>query len=136
MRVFVDTNVFLYAAGRAHPKRDACARVLRKVAEGSLDATVNSEVLQEILYVLSRRGRREDGVALARNVAALFPELLSVTREDMDMAFELALRHPLLPVRDAVHAGTMLRGGLKRVISVDEDFDQIPEIERVDPADV
>ena len=136
MRVFVDTNVFLYAAGRAHPKRDACARVLRKVAEGSLDATVNSEVLQEILYVLSRRGRREDGVALARNVAALFPELLSVTREDMDMAFELALRHPLLPVRDAVHAGTMLRGGLKRVISVDEDLDQIPEIERVDPADV
>ncbi len=136
MRVFVDTNVFLYAAGRAHPKRDACARVLRKIAEGSLDATVNSEVLQEILYVLSRRGRREDGVALARNVAALFPELLSVTREDMDMAFELALRHPHLPVRDAVHAGTMLRSGLKRVISVDEDLDQIPEIERVDPADV
>ncbi len=52
MRVFLDTNVFLYAAGRAHPERDACASVLRRVADGSLDATVNTEVIQEILYVL------------------------------------------------------------------------------------
>ena len=136
MRVFLDTNIFLYAAGQAHPQRDVCARVLRRVAQGALAATANSEVIQEILYVLVRRGRGADGVALARHVAALFPDLLPVTGEDMRRACDLIERYPKLPVRDAVHAATMLGNGLEQVISVDEDFDQVREIRRVAPDDV
>jgi hypothetical protein len=133
VRTFLDTNVFLYAAGAAHPERDACVRVLRSVADGSLDATVNSEVVQEILYVLSRRGRRRDAIALAGHVAALFPDLLPVTRDDTLGACDLMSRYPRLPVRDAVHAATMLRNGIKRIISVDKDFDQVSEIHRLEP---
>jgi len=134
MRTFLDTNVFLYAAGGEHPHRDACARVLRKVAEGSLEATVNSEVMQEILYVLSRRGKREDAVTLAGHVASLFPDLLPVTRDDILGACDLIRRHPRLPVRDAIHAATMLNNGVQRIISVDPDFDQVPEVRRIEPA--
>ncbi|MGH9364669.1 MAG: type II toxin-antitoxin system VapC family toxin [Thermoanaerobaculia bacterium] len=133
MRAFLDTNVFLYAAGVSHPAKEPCARVLRRVAEGSLDATINSEVVQEILYVLARRGRREDGVVLARHVASLFTDLLPVTREDVLGACDLVQKYPKLSVRDAVHAASMLRNGLKRVISVDADFDQIREIRRIEP---
>ena len=136
MRVFLDTNIFLYAAGQAHPQRDACAGVLRRVANGTIEATANSEVVQEILHVLVRRGRGEDGVALARHVAALFPDLLPVTAEDMRRACDLIERYPKLSVRDAVHAATMLGNGLEQVISVDEDFDQIREIRRVAPENV
>jgi predicted nucleic acid-binding protein len=133
MRVFLDTNIFLYAAGQDHPQRDACVAVLRRVADGSIEATANSEVIQEILYVLVRRGRAGDGVALARNVSALFPDLLPVTGEDMRRACELIERYPKLPVRDAVHAATMIGSGISQLISVDEDFDQIREIRRVAP---
>ena len=136
MPVFLDTNIFLYAAGRPHPERDACARVLRRVADGSLEATVNSEVVQEILYVLTRRGRRKEALALARNVTALFPNLLPVTCEDMREALRLLEGHPGLSVRDAVHAATMLRNGLRTVASVDSDFDQIPGIRRIAPGSV
>lgn len=45
MLTFLDTNVFLHAAGRPHPLKEACARVLRRVADGSLEATVNSALL-------------------------------------------------------------------------------------------
>lgn len=133
MRAFLDTNIFLYAAGQAHPQREACVRVLRRVADGTLEATANSEVLQEILYVLVRRGRGDDGVALVRHVADLFPDLLPVTSEDMRRACDLIVRYPKLPVRDAVHAATMLGSGLEHVISVDEDFDQVREIRRIAP---
>lgn len=136
MRVFLDTNVFLYAAGQGHPQRDACAKVLRRVAEGTLEATANSEVIQEILYVLVRRGRRDDGLVLSRHVAALFPDLLPVTGEDMRRACDLIERYPGLPVRDAVHAATMIGHGLQQVISVDEDFDQIREIRRIAPESI
>jgi len=133
MRAFLDTNVFLYAAGRDHPQREACAEVLRKVAAGSLEATVSSEVVQEILYVLDRRGMRREAVSLARHVADLFPDLHPVTRDDVLEACELLERYPRLPVRDAIHAATILRNGLARMVSVDTDFDQIPDIRRVEP---
>jgi predicted nucleic acid-binding protein len=134
MRTFLDTNVFLHAAGRAHPLRDACARVLRSVADGSIDATVSSEVLQEIVYVLARRGRRADGTLLARHVAALFPDLLPVTRADMLETCALVERHPGLSPRDAVHAATMVRNGITRIVSVDRAFERIPGIQRLSPA--
>lgn len=133
MRAFLDTNVFLSAAGSAHAEKEACVSVLRRVASGSLEATTNSEVVQEILYVLARRGRREDAVVLARRVASLFPDLLPVTRDDVLGACDLVERYPGLAVRDAIHAASMLRNGIKRVISVDADFDQIRELRRVEP---
>jgi predicted nucleic acid-binding protein len=136
MRTFLDTNVFLHAAGRPHPLKEACSRVLHRVADGSLEATVDSEVLQEIVYVLARRGRRADGTLLAQHVAALFPDLLPVTRADMLETCALLDRHPRLSVRDAVHAATMLRNGITRIVSVDRAFEKIPGIHRLAPSAV
>jgi predicted nucleic acid-binding protein len=136
MQVFLDTNIFLYAAGASHPLREACAKVLRRVAGGTLDATINSEVAQEILYVLTRRGRLEDALKLAGHLTSLFPDLLAVTRDDVVGACELIRQYPRLSVRDAVHVGTMLRNGIKTVVSVDSDFDQVSEIRRVAPGAV
>ena len=132
MQVFLDTNIFLYAAGGPHPLREACAKVLRRVADGSLDATINSEVIKEILYVLTRRGRRDDALKMAGYLISLFPDLLAVARDDMVEACEVLRQYPRISVRDAVHVGTMLRNGLKTVVSVDPDFDQVSEIRRVD----
>lgn len=136
MQIFLDTNIFLYAAGASHPRREACAKVLRRVADGTLDATINSEVVQEILYVLTRRGRRDDALKLARHLTALFPDLLAVTRDDVLGACELLRQYPRLSVRDAIHVATMLRNGLNTVVSVDTDFDQVSEIRRVAPGAV
>ncbi len=54
----------------------------------------------------------------------------------MALSCDLLQRYPTLSVRDAVHAGTMLRHGLKTIVSVDPDFDQIREIRRVGPDSV
>jgi len=134
VRTLLDTNIFLYAAGGPHPQKEACARVLQRVADGSLEATVNSEVLQEILYVLSRRGKLDEAARLIGYIAALFPDLLPVGHEDVLEACKLLRQAPGLSVRDAIHAATMKRNGLKRIISVDLDFDRISGIRRLDPA--
>jgi len=133
MQVFLDTNIFLYASGSSHPLREVCAQVLRRVADGSLDATINSEVIQEILYVLTRRGRRSDALKLAGHLIALFPDLFAVTLDDVVGACELLRKYPRLSVRDAVHVGTMLHNGLQTLVSVDSNFDQVSEIRRVGP---
>lgn len=135
MPAFLDTNVFLYAAGRAHPQKLPCQAVLRRIGEGRLRATTSTEVVQEIAYVLTRRGRRGDGVRLARRVLALFPDLLPVTHDDMALACDCLDQNPHLPSRDAVHVATMRNAGITTIISADRDFDAFEDIRRFDPRD-
>lgn len=132
--VFLDTNVFLYAAGQAHPEREPCRRVLEAVAEGEILATTSVEVVQEILYLLARKDETARGVVLARNVLRLFPGLLPVTLVEMVLACDLLEENPGLPARDAVHAATMRNHGLELLVSADAHFDAIAWIQRVDPA--
>jgi uncharacterized protein len=127
------TPISSSTAGGPHPEREACIELLQRVSDGSLDATVDAEVVQEVLFVLVRRGRLRDGLRLARDVLALFPGLFPVTSQDMLRACGLLERYPTLPVRDAIHVATMLNNGLKTVVSVDADFDQVVEIRRVAP---
>ena len=133
-RVFLDTNIFLYAAGSEHLLKVACGDILARVGDGDLDAVTSSEVVQELLYVLSRRNLRAEGLRLAAEVMDMFPELLPVTGADMQRTCRLLEDHPELPVRDAVHCSVMAGRGITRIISADTHFDSVPGIQRIDPA--
>ena len=135
MAVFLDTNIFLYAAGAPHPQKEPCVRVLRQLADGTLVGNTSTEVVQEIIYVLDRRQRRQDGIALARRVVALFSDILPVRQVEMVRACDLLDRRGTLSVRDAVHAATMLNHGLTTIISADLHFDSLQDegIQRIDP---
>ncbi len=132
---FLDANVFLYAAGRAHPLKGACAGVLRRVAAGELEATTSTEVVQELLYVLARRGQREAALKLVQLVLLLVPDLLPVSRGVMEETCELLPDYPDLPIRDVVHAATMRQHGLDEIVTADHDFDSVEGVIRLDPAE-
>jgi predicted nucleic acid-binding protein len=134
--MFLDSNVFLYAIGADHPHRSACASLLERLGRGEVEATTNTEVLQEVLFVLERRSRRAAAIEYGRNIMRLFRELLPVTHHEMALACGLLARYPRLSVRDAVHAATMLQNGIKQIVSFDPDFDTIAEIKRLDPGAV
>lgn len=128
---FLDTNVFLYATGAEHPLREPARQIIQRVSRGELMATTNAEVIQEILFVLHRRGKTEWAAQLVRSTALMFPDLLPVTRNDMLIACDLLERHPQIRARDAVHAATMLNNGLDVIISADQHFDEIQGIQRM-----
>ncbi len=132
-RVFLDTNVFLYAAGGEHPLKAPCGDILTRVASGELDAVTSSEVLQELLYVLARRGLKVEGLRLATEVMDMFPDLLPVTGADMQHACRILEDHPDLPVRDAVHGAVMSAHGITRIVTADTHFDDVTGIQRIDP---
>jgi len=89
MRVFIDSNIPMYVAGREHANREPSRRFLRRVREGKVDALSSTEVLQEILYRYASLGRLD----LAREVYDLFvevcPVVLGVTLADTDRARDL-----------------------------------------------
>jgi len=135
VKYFLDSNIFMYAAGREHPLKAPCLVILRRVAREEVEALTNAEVLQEILYRYGAIGELQRGLHLARlAVDQIAGDVLPVTLADMRRAFDLVERYGAgIRSRDAVHAATMLNNGLNQVISADAHFDVIEGITRIDP---
>ncbi|HVZ33003.1 MAG TPA: type II toxin-antitoxin system VapC family toxin [Polyangiaceae bacterium] len=134
-RIFLDANVFLYAIGADSAHREPCRAVLEAVGQGKLDGITSSEVLQEILHVRARRVSVNDAISAVRAAAGLVADVLPVTLQDVLEACRLNETHPALGARDALHAAVMRNSRVNVLISVDRDFDALPELKRVDPGD-
>ena len=138
MIAFLDANIPIYAAGRDHPYREPCARILSLAAARPRAFVTDVEVLQELMhrYIGSRRWPQGGREALQR-----FAELMSGRIEpffvrDIELAAALADRHPGISARDLLHAAVMRRLGVERIISADRDFDSLPGLTRLDPSTV
>lgn len=131
MRVFIDSNVPMYVAGRPHPLREPARLFMARVRSGEVQACTSTEVLQEVLYRYIGL-RRPD---LARAVYDLFvqicPEILPVTLADTDLARDLACGRRGLGVRDAIHAAVMMNNGVVHIATFDTAFDRVSGIDRL-----
>ncbi|MBA2324456.1 MAG: type II toxin-antitoxin system VapC family toxin [Pseudonocardiales bacterium] len=133
-RFLLDTAVFLHARGREHPYRDPCRELLRHFQEGSLVGEASVELVQEFGHVLRRRGLDGRTVRDQALAAAALCRLHDFGEAELRLALNLVVAVPALGMRDAVHAATALRQGIGLVVSPDKAFDQVPGVERLDPA--
>ena len=133
-RVYVDTNVFLYAIGTEHRYRDPCRALVRALGAGSLRGETSVETFQEIVHHRRRRGDRA-ATERSRRAVALCHAVHSLELPIALAALDLIDRHPSLPIRDAVHAATALAKGVATVLSADRDFDAVAGLTRIDPLD-
>ena len=131
MRVFVDSNIPMYVAGREHPLREPARRFLERVRNGEIEACTSTEVLQEILYRYVALKRPD----LAREVYDLFVQLCAavfpVTLADTDRAKAIIGRERL-GVRDAIHCAVMLNNDIRTIASFDSGFDNLKAIQRLE----
>jgi len=139
-RVFIDTSIFMYARGKAHPLKAPCSQIILAVAKNGVlgtygAAVVNTEILQEILYRYVMIGKGDIGLSICRDIEALEVDVLPVTKDDMNRTFELFERYKTknLPPRDLIHAAVMVNNGISHIISADKHFDAFKEIRRVRP---
>lgn len=134
--LYVDSNVFLYpviydeeAVVEAKRSRD----FLLQIALAKVEAYTSSVTWDEVVWVVRRLFGIEDSVDEGKKFLG-FPNLkvLGVRKSTVFKAQELLERYKLKP-RDAVHAAVALENKIKTIVSYDEDFDAIPEIERIEP---
>ncbi|HYK60561.1 MAG TPA: type II toxin-antitoxin system VapC family toxin [Bryobacteraceae bacterium] len=129
----VDSNIFMYAGGREHRLKRRAAAFLERVADGSIEATVDAEALQEILHRYRAIGRWNEGRLIYDSARVLFPTALAVTGEVMDRARLLLDEHPQLMARDVVHAAVVEVYGLDSICTFDRDFDRVRGLRRIEP---
>lgn len=132
---FVDSNVIMYAVGAQHPYRRPCLDALDRIIRESLPAVVSSEIHQEILHRYLSLGLGPMAQQVSTKLETIIPATLPVTLADIRRVRQLAGRYSALNARDLVHAAVMLENGLSRILSTDRHFDQMTEIERIDPRD-
>jgi predicted nucleic acid-binding protein len=132
---FVDSNIIMYAVGGEHPYRDPCLGILDRIVQESLAVVVSTEIHQEILHRYSSLGLGQMARQVSAHLETIIPTALPVTLADIRRVRQLAERYPAFKARDLVHAAVMLENGLSSIISTDRHFDQMDEIERIDPRD-
>lgn len=132
--ILVDSNIIMYAAGAEHPNKASSVAFLQRVAIGGLEATVDAEVLQEVLHRYRAIHRWEEGKLVYDLARRVFPAVLPITSEVLDRARDLLDEHDGLMARDGLHAAVVEIHSLEAICSYDHDFDRIRTIRRIKPA--
>lgn len=118
MTTFVDTNVFVYAVGRAHPLRDEARALLREHLERNSILATSAEVLQELLHVYLPVGRLQTldaALALAADLSSIWP----IDASDVHAARDLARISPGLGARDLLHLALCRRYEATAILTFD-----------------
>ena len=133
MTVFIDTAVFMYAAGSDHPLRQPCRIILARAVKGDIAGATSAEVIQELVHRYLSIRRVDAAVSVAREVLASFAPVLPIDHAIVARLPELVSRYPGLTTRDLVHVATCIEEGITDIVTPDHGFDRVAEIRRIDP---
>ena len=133
---FLDTNIFMYAAGKPHEFKEPCIAILSKVQSGELNAAIDTEVFQEVLYRYHHINLSDKGVDLAWSMMDIGFDVLPVTKKviEVSLYFYQQYQNKGISPRDIIHVATMMQNDIKNIVSVDRHFDVIEEVQRIDPS--
>lgn len=129
----LDTNIVVYAVGHPHEYKYACVRILQDVAEGAGYFNIDTELLQEVLYLYTVRAERTLGLSTCNDLLLMFPNPFPITREEIVLAHELLTGYPNLLPRDAIHAAVVRANHMAGIVSADRVFDTVDKLNRFDP---
>jgi predicted nucleic acid-binding protein len=131
--ILVDTNVLIYAVGMEHMLREPCRLLLGACANGLVQLSTTVEVVQEFVHVRSRYWARSDAVALAHHYCSMFG-LLTTRVQDLELGLILYQAHPQLGAFDAVLAAVALNHEAQALVSADQAFAHVSNLNWIDPA--
>jgi len=77
-KVFIDSNIPIYAAGTKHPNKASSIKILVSVSENKINGVASTEVMQEILYRYRSIGLLDKGLEVFDNFLQVVDEILPV----------------------------------------------------------
>ena len=128
--MYIDANVFIFAAIDSGSKGEVAAKILSEVPRGET-ALTTPLALDEVMWVV----RRQKGMSTVREIVEDIFKIPDLQIEDVpsDIAFralEYMEEYNLKP-RDAHHVALMDYYGETVIASDDKDFDKIKHIKRL-----
>jgi predicted nucleic acid-binding protein len=129
--IFIDSNIPMYLVGAAHPHKDDAQRLLAKFIADRTRLVTDAEVLQEILHRYAAIDRRDAIKPAFDAILGIVEEVYAIERDDVERARNLLISKHRLSARDAIHAATMERYGIRQILTFDAGFDEVSGIRRI-----
>ena len=120
--IFVDTNVFMYSVGRAHPLREPAREFFAESARNQTPLCTSAEVLQELVHAylpIQRQRTLEAAMSLVMRAGI---EVWPLESEDVYLACQLHEQFPTLAARDLCHLASCQRRGATGIKTFDQSF--------------
>ena len=120
--IFVDTNVFIYAVGKEHEKKEPANTFFNDAIRDATPLCTSAEVLQEMIHYYKPQDRlRVYDLALSL-IHATIEQVWDLKAEDVAEARSLADQHPHLQARDLCHLASCRNRGVDAIKTFDGDF--------------
>ena len=129
--IFVDSNVPMYLVGGPHPHTADSQRLLESAIAAGERLVTDVEVLQEILHRYVAINRRDAVQPAFDAVLDLVDEVFAVTLDDALRAKDIVQGKPRSSARHALHTAIMERHEVRRIMSFDTAFDDVPGVTRL-----
>lgn len=120
--ILVDSNVFMYAVGRAHPLRDEAQNFFLESSRKGKRLVTSAEVLQELLHVYLPVERIETLDAALELATLGVDRVISIGAETVMHARQLVSAHPGLTARDLLHLATCQMNKIKELKTFDRNL--------------
>ena len=120
--IFVDTNVFMYAAGSPHPLRQSAVEFFVDARRNHVQLVTSAEVVQELLHVYVSVGRLQRLGAAMSLVDGSGIEIWPLEADDVTLAWQLHEEYPYLSARDLCHLASCRRRGVRDVMTFDQSL--------------
>ena len=129
-KVFIDSNIQMYAAGRKHPNKEPSIKILELISNGDIIGITSTEVFQEILYRYQAINLLKKGLEVFDNFSSIIDDVLSINLQIMNEARKILgdeYGSGIYP-RDAVHIATMDHYEISYIATHDKHFKKFKHI--------
>jgi predicted nucleic acid-binding protein len=141
MKIFLDTNIFVYALDRLSPMQRTAIDLLRRVESRELEGHCSYQVLAEFYTVITKKVShplppRQASQEVGRLLEAEALIKLPVDEVALQLTLSLANKYRISGIMffDAQIVGTMLSHQVDRLYTANEgDFSRFTEIRVVNP---
>lgn len=134
MKVFIDSNIFIYAA-QAHPKfGESCKKILEDIESGKLEATTSVLNIAEVAEFIDRNENRKASINVLELLLALPMGIEDVVKEHEVDALSI-FSTPEANYFDTVFAAVMKEKFIDIIITNDSHFEGIKGINVIKPLD-
>ena len=129
--IYLDSNIFIYAALNMKPAADNCIKMLEKAVKNEIEVCTSVLTWDEFFHSIKKNlGASYAAIESERLLKFLNLKFIDADIEVVSLAQRLTTKYNLGP-RDAIHAASAILNRCKEIMSDDPDFDKIKEIKRI-----
>ena len=120
--IFVDSNLFIYAVGRAHPLRSEAQKFFLDAATKRTQLVTSAEVLQELLHIYLPVERMETLDNALQLALESVDQIFDITADTVIQARMLAEEFSFLSARDLIHLSVCRSNNITQIKTFDRNL--------------